>query len=182
MLQTTIFQRLELCLTCKFFQMIWPIRWEFYKWDWHAFWPPKNPPLYSRKYECNYHFVEGSFLWVWRFKGKKHKVAVVNFQHFSTKIWHGKKEYGKIAIGWKRFLYIAKKNLAHDSSRYHKTCKKAIKIISFHGNLQFCPEFGQQFLFRIRIIVKCLAGFAFSKCLLVFDFFTQKGCEKLIKL
>ena len=63
-----------------------------------------------------------------------------------------------------------------------KTCKKAIKIISFHGNLQFCPEFGQHFLFRIRIIVKCLAGFAFSKCLLVFDFFTQKGCEKLIKL
>ena len=31
---------------------------QFYKWDRHAFWPPKNPPLYSRKYECNYHFVE----------------------------------------------------------------------------------------------------------------------------
>ena len=34
---------------------------EFYKWDRHAFWPPKNPPLYSRKYECNYHFVQATF-------------------------------------------------------------------------------------------------------------------------
>ena len=31
-------------------------------------------------------------------------------------------------------------------------------------------------------MLSTLAGFAFSKCLLVFDFFTQKGCEKLIKL
>ena len=34
---------------------------QFYKWDRHAFWPPKNPPLYSRKYECNYHFVQATF-------------------------------------------------------------------------------------------------------------------------
>ena len=106
------------------FQMIWPIRWEFYKWDWHAFWPPKNPPLYSRKYECNYHFVEGSFLWVWRFKGKKHKVAVVNFQHFSTKIWHGKKEYGKIKIGLKLSLYCETKSSTWFKPASTKLAKK----------------------------------------------------------